>query len=48
MKKQIFYSAVLAVIGLSVKARTAYITKYGANTISIINVATNTVFENYC
>jgi YVTN family beta-propeller protein len=43
MKKIITTLTMLAIIGLSLNAQTAYITNYGANTVSVINLATNIV-----
>ena len=41
--KKIITLVMLAIIGLSVNAQTAYITNSGDSTVSVINVATNTV-----
>ena len=43
MKRIITTLVMLAIFGLSLKAQTAYITNEGANTVSVINVATNTI-----
>ena len=41
--KKIITLVMLAIAGLSAKAQTAYISNSGDNTVSVINVATNTV-----
>ena len=41
--KKITFLLLLAVIGLSLKAQTAYITNHGSSTVSVINFVTNTV-----
>jgi len=43
MSKKLIIIAMLAIIGFGTKAQTAYITNYSSNTVSVINVATNTV-----
>ena len=43
MKKLFTILILLAIIGLSANAQTAYITNYSDNTVSVINVATNIV-----
>ena len=47
MKKITLSIIMLAIIGLSINvaAQTAYITNYNDNTVSVINVATNTVMD---
>ncbi|MGD0711423.1 MAG: beta-propeller fold lactonase family protein [Bacteroidales bacterium] len=44
--KRLLFITMLAIIGLSAKAQTAYITNYLSHSVSIINVATNTVLDS--
>jgi YVTN family beta-propeller protein len=46
MKKQLFLISILVILSLIVNAQTAYITNFGTNTVSVINVATNTVIDS--
>ena len=43
MKKFIFFISIIAIIGFSANAQTAYIPNCGDGTVSVINVATNTI-----